>query len=272
MQVGAERGGRQRSSGTASAGSPGTVRRSIPLVAWVVGLTAVLAGAVALGSSPSLAAPPVSRPGELSGWLAVRGPVQASFAVLRLVVVVLAAYLLLATVLAVAARLCRPGRMVEALDARSSAWLRHIVEMALGAGLVGVPVGVVDAGGPVARSEISADLLAVETLADGSAVGDDVPAAEEWSAPPTMQRLDPPGRAAAAMSEVVIGAGDHLWSVAERALAVAWGRPPVDAEVAPFWQQVVEVNRPRLADPANPDLLFVGQVVAVPVPPAAAGG
>lgn len=267
MEAVGERGDRQRSSGTAIAGSPGMVRRSIPLVAWVVGLTAMLAGAVALGSSPGLGSPPVSRPGELAGWLAARGPVEAGFAVLRLVVVVLAAHLLLATLVAVAARLSRGGRVVESLDAFSSAWLRHIVEMALGAGLVGVPLGLVDPGGPVVRRAITPDLLAVVTTGDEPPAADDHRAGEPDPVPPTMQRINPPEHVAAATSEVVIGAGDHLWSVAERALAAAWGRPPVDAEVAPFWEQVVEVNRPRLADPANPDLLFVGQVVTLPVPP-----
>lgn len=62
--------------------------------------------------------------------------------------------------------------------------------------------------------------------------------------------------------------GDHFWAVAEDVLARAWGRPPTGAELAPYWRSVVEANRARLRDPRNPDLLFPGQVLAVPPPPA----
>jgi hypothetical protein len=64
--------------------------------------------------------------------------------------------------------------------------------------------------------------------------------------------------------------GEHLWAVAEAHIADTWGRLPTDAEVTPYWVALVEGNRDRLADPANPDLVFPGQVVdlpAVPPPP-----
>jgi len=62
--------------------------------------------------------------------------------------------------------------------------------------------------------------------------------------------------------------GDHFWAVAEQVLAVAWGRPPTDAEMLPYWRTLVEANRSGLPDPANPDLLFPGQSLTVPTPPA----
>ncbi|HEX2038150.1 MAG TPA: hypothetical protein VHF47_00295 [Acidimicrobiales bacterium] len=61
--------------------------------------------------------------------------------------------------------------------------------------------------------------------------------------------------------------GDHFWSIAERVLTDAWQRPPTDAETDPYWRVLVEANRDRLADRDNPDLLFAGQVLAVPAPP-----
>lgn len=58
--------------------------------------------------------------------------------------------------------------------------------------------------------------------------------------------------------------GDHFWSIAQRVLAEAWRRPVAAHEVAPYWRTLVADNRSRLADPANPDLLFAGQVLTVP--------
>jgi nucleoid-associated protein YgaU len=58
--------------------------------------------------------------------------------------------------------------------------------------------------------------------------------------------------------------GDHLWHVAEHTLTTAWGHPPTDAEIAPYWQRLIDTNRDALADPDNPDLVFPGQVFELP--------
>jgi nucleoid-associated protein YgaU len=62
-------------------------------------------------------------------------------------------------------------------------------------------------------------------------------------------------------------AGESMWAKAESVLTEAWGRAPTDAEVVPYWQALIEVNRSRLADPGNPDLLFAEQAFEVPSPP-----
>ena len=246
------------------------VRRALPLVMWVLGLAAVLAVAVALGSTSALAGPPLAGPGDLTTWAAGRPPVEAAFSVLRLVVIGLATYLLLGTALSVVARLLRAGWLLAVADAATSSWTRHVVELALGASLVAVPLAPVPAGAADRSAATAGELVPGAGGGEGVAAADDpVTGVAAQPGPPTMRRLDPPGQPGGASSEVVIGAGDHLWSVAERALATAWGRPPADDEVAPFWEQVVDVNHARLADPGNPDLLFVGQVVTVPAPPPA---
>ncbi len=65
--------------------------------------------------------------------------------------------------------------------------------------------------------------------------------------------------------------GDSLWSIAESALAAAWGQPADARELAHYWWRVVEANRASLPIPANPDLLFPGDEVVVPPPPARPG-
>jgi nucleoid-associated protein YgaU len=81
-----------------------------------------------------------------------------------------------------------------------------------------------------------------------------------------IERASPPAAAPVTGAEREIRPGDHLWSVAATVLHEAWGAPATDHEVAPYWRRLVEANRAVLADPANPDLLYPGQVVAVPAP------
>ncbi|MHB1535749.1 MAG: LysM peptidoglycan-binding domain-containing protein [Acidimicrobiales bacterium] len=62
--------------------------------------------------------------------------------------------------------------------------------------------------------------------------------------------------------------GDHLWAVADATLTRAWGRTPDARTLGSYWWTLVQLNRPRLPDPANPDLVYPGDLVLLPpVPP-----
>jgi nucleoid-associated protein YgaU len=63
---------------------------------------------------------------------------------------------------------------------------------------------------------------------------------------------------------VVVQPGDSFWRLAERHEAERLGRRPTENETGACWQQLVALNRARLAVPDDPDLLFPGQVVVVP--------
>ena len=41
-------------------------------------------------------------------------------------------------------------------------------------------------------------------------------------------------------------------------------RLATDAEIRPYWLALIERNRSSLVDPANPDLIFPGQVFQLP--------
>ena len=69
-------------------------------------------------------------------------------------------------------------------------------------------------------------------------------------------------------SEVKVEPGDHFWKLAENAIADAWGRAPTDAELTPYWAQVVDSNTDRLLPPHDPDMIYPGQVVELPTVPA----
>jgi DNA-binding SARP family transcriptional activator len=71
----------------------------------------------------------------------------------------------------------------------------------------------------------------------------------------------------AATGEVTVAAGDNFWTLAQRRLSEVWGRPPTDDETRPYWREMVELNRPRLALPGDPDLIYPGQVFVTPAVP-----
>jgi nucleoid-associated protein YgaU/DNA-binding SARP family transcriptional activator len=116
-------------------------------------------------------------------------------------------------------------------------------------------------------------ILLPTTASPGAAPGSGPPA----GAPPQPERSDagvagdrvqssPLGQRAGsgAADEVTVLRGDNFWSIAERALAGPWGRAPSDGEIAPYWRQLIELNRPRLAPPGDPDLIYPGQRFLTP--------
>jgi DNA-binding SARP family transcriptional activator/nucleoid-associated protein YgaU len=82
-----------------------------------------------------------------------------------------------------------------------------------------------------------------------------------WPAGPAGEHpsaVDPAG------TEVVVSPGDNLWSLAEAHLEQLHQRAMSPGEVRPYWQEVIAANRERLADPADPDLIFTGQEMRLP--------
>lgn len=63
---------------------------------------------------------------------------------------------------------------------------------------------------------------------------------------------------------VVVERDDNLWTIAQERLESDLGREATDAEVAPYWQQVVTTNQDRYIEPGNPSLILPGQVLDLP--------
>jgi LysM domain len=83
----------------------------------------------------------------------------------------------------------------------------------------------------------------------------------------------PPARAAAPAADDdeptepwTVAPGDSFWSIAEEVLTDVASREPNEQAVRRYWLQLIEANRRRLPDPANPDLLFPGQHLDIPNP------
>lgn len=127
------------------------------------------------------------------------------------------------------------------------------------------------------------DLNTDRTLADGSTIRTDteqlqpgwpllVPADNgTGTEPPTGASLpvddaDPADDAAA--HEWEVEQGEHFWHIAKTTLERAWDRTPANDEIVPYWRELIETNRDRLAPPGDPDIIHPGQRFELPRPPA----
>jgi hypothetical protein len=68
----------------------------------------------------------------------------------------------------------------------------------------------------------------------------------------------------AAEGSIIVAPGDSFWSIAEHLVLNHLGRPPADDEVLEPWLAMIDINRDRLLDPDNPDLIHPGQVLRLP--------
>jgi nucleoid-associated protein YgaU len=263
----------------------------------VVFLVLAMAALHAFGRGP-LAAPPVTRPGALAGWLDQRPGVTLAFCVLRLGALGLAGYLLATTVAGLVARIVGQARWSAAVDAVSPHVVRRLVQGAAGLTMAaavtttqaaawatpGVATGPATLtpimrrlpSGPPSTSAAASPAGTAAPLPARQATPDRGAAAIDGAPrPPPATEPSTPAPPAAAPSPTsapatwVIRSGDNLWSVAEATLARAWGRVPSDADVDDYWTELIAVNRVRLAHGDDPDLVFPGQVFELPTPPRA---
>lgn len=255
------------------------------MVAWVTALLAVGAAMVAAGHG-TLAAPPLLDPSTWDEWASSRPAPDAAVAVLRLVVLALDGYLLIATVVAVVLRLVRAERAITVADLLTVPAVLRVVQTGLGVGLVGASVAAATAGSAGSSLRPTRADTALVTSADEPPLLRELPSREVTTSTSTTASTTttttvaapapPPDDAPAPVlmpapvadgSTWLVQPGDHLWSIAERTLAGAWARAVSDDEVVPYWRDLIEHNRERLADPANPDLIFPGQTFVLPTPP-----
>ena len=254
----------------------------------------VLATAVlhTAGNGP-LSGPPLAHPGEWGAWLAQREPVAAAMALVRLVALVTGWYLLAAGLLGIAVRQVRAVRLITVADRLTIPSLRRLLASAVGITLAtSVSPSFVLLAGPKlpaavappapSRAAAAGHLLTTTTTTPTSDEAARPPPTVTMrllpadGAPPVPAQAEPAGGREEPVAVVQPGAwrvqpGDCFWSIAEGVLRQAWGRQASDAEIVPYWRGLIEANRDVLADRANPDLVFPGQVFTVPTAPALPG-
>lgn len=238
-------------------------------LARLLGWLGFLAGGIwlltALGRGP-LGVPSVLAPGEWVAWATGRDAITIVFALLRLIALALAWYLAGTTVIGVVARLVRSSRMTAVADVLAVPAVRRIVQAAFGAGLAAASLtaGSTSALPDSAPSAIAA--TAPEPALEHRLVDDEIVMTPAPDAQVLQPVADPPVPTAThdALKTWTVQPGDHLWSIAERTLAQAWGHQPSDDETTEYWQRLIARNRSVLTDPGNPDLILPGQVFELP--------
>lgn len=193
-------------------------------------------------------------------WLAHAETEVALAAVFRLVALAAVCWVLSSSAVYAAGRLL--GARPASIDWLSIGPIRRTVDTLVAGSLVvttmapaGAAVDPLPAPPPATAEMAGAVDPAYVPVPAGRS--DPAPPMEAESADDPEPPEDPPA------DEVAVQAGDDLWKLAEDRLAATLGRPPTDAEVAPYWVRVVENNRGRLRS-GNPDLIFPGERVWMP--------
>lgn len=211
----------------------------------------LLPGLVVAGSG-TLAPPPTGSWVAFEAWYERVGAATGMVVMLRLIAMVGCAWLLLAATLQmVASRLRRQGlrRLADAVSPRVLRRIGHgVASLSVTAGLAVPSVVGLPRNDP-----------------PGTAV---MQVVDEPDMPTTTTAPPPPALAPRATidDEVVVRAGQSFWSLAVDVLTDVRGPEPDDREVTEYWQRLIDANRGRLVDPANPDLIFPTQTFTLPAP------
>lgn len=197
------------------------------------------------------------------GTPAMDDPVNTARTLLAWVALGLAAYGAVANLVVVVAHFSR------------SAWWQRLVERMAPPKLLWIATGVATVGALTTPRRV-VETPTADTAARSQVTTTLPPGADPRPVPPPPLPPEPaptpptpaPQPSGDPVSTWTVRPGDHLWRIAERTLAEAWAREPTDAEIDPYWRDLIDLNRKRLRDAANPDRIFPGQVFELPpVPP-----
>jgi hypothetical protein len=138
--------------------------------------------------------------------------------------------------------------------------LRRLVEVAVLATCVALPALPANAATPPPTYPVVADEPVVRT-----------PVAPHAFLPTTTSPTSTPSPTTSTPSpvagRVVVRPGDNLWLIARASLTRVSTRRPTEAEVMRHWLLVIAANRSTLRS-GDPSLVFPGEIVTVPPPPA----
>jgi LysM repeat protein len=117
--------------------------------------------------------------------------------------------------------------------------------------------------------------IAETTLGDGTlwrviaeanpTVNDELPVGTVLVIPGTTSSSQSEAQRVTTDAVVTVRNGDHFWKISEEVLSEAYGRPATDAEITPYWRDVVELNRDDVPS-GNVNLIHTGEHYRVQLP------
>ncbi len=222
---------------------------------------------------------------DLSGWIEETAFEDVFGALVLLVALVLAYWLLLSTLSYLVASLSRRSAALGAVRWLTLPPIRRLVSRAvalsIAASAVAGPLGpaVANLAGDGAAPRVIVEIDESGRLrppGTGSAeTGEEEPpdiiVPPHLQAGPEAEPVEPsPDEPPAVTWDGTIAhsarvtSGDHLWNLSERHLERVLGRSSLDEhEIAPYWVRVIEANRASIRS-GNPDLIYPGEVIHLP--------
>ena len=226
------------------------------------GRARVLALVVLLGAAVTalelaggaLPPPPLRSADGFLAWSTAHDPVVVAFSVVRVLALGLAWYSLIVVVAGVVAGRLAATRVSAGIDRFTLPPLRRLLAATMSVGIGTASLTPAAAPAPAAATAPPSTATTV-AMADSLTMRELPPAAE------TPVAVDGAART------WTVRPGECFWSIAEDVLASALTRTPTVAEIIPYWRRLIDANRSVLADRANPDLVFPGQVFTLPDTP-----
>jgi hypothetical protein len=234
--------------------------------------TATLAVLLLLGRRPELEVPV----GHLGRWLREGDAATVVVALLRWVALLGAGWLLVSTLLYLAAAVSRVPAMVRAVAWSTLPAARRAIDAACAVSVVtGMVNGAVFVPATASAARSGGDATSVTVVRDGRGGRGEIAQLppDTTTTTSTTTTTDPAPSAPLpppppTRDDVVVLDGDNLWELAARHLAVTSARTRTevsDAEVAPYWGAVCDANRDRLSS-GDVNLVFPGERVILPPP------
>lgn len=237
----------------------GCMRRWLALAGWLGFLGASIGGLHRIGDWFPMDL--ITQPG---------GPLEPALAAsLRLTGLLVAYWLAGSTTLYLIGRAARVPAAIRSVRWATIGPVRHLIDRILSGALVatiGLPVSVGAMTDPGYLPVPAGDRAPSAPVA----VAEEVVPIPRGSLPPPP--VTPPlptesestnPHAAGVAGEIVVRAGDHMWSLAEERLASVRGRTVSDSETALYWLEVIAVNLSRIRS-GDPDLIFPGETLILP--------
>jgi hypothetical protein len=238
------------------------VRRSASLLVVLSGEAVAVAAVHRLGTRA-----PFNLPlDHVDPWLRA-APADALVAALRVVALVFAGWLLVATVAYACASAASIPSAIRACEWATPRAIRRTIDRALAVSIVAGAVTVPSSAHHAVAAQDRPPPVSVD-VRSGKSLGS-LPS--EWSPPvtvadtPVVPVVDRP-RDSSSTATVVVTPGDNLWELSATALARTTGRARVtlaDDEIARYWRTVCDVNRDTLRS-GNVNVIYPDEIVALP--------